>query len=300
MSIINTIDSGAVMDTLNRISQFQAVVQKALKPGQDHDTIPGTNKPTLLKPGAEKITMMFGVNPEYEFIERTADYKAEFFSYDVRCTLFKNGAPVAQGVGSCNSKEKKYRYINVEEGDIPAHLDKNTVPFFTDKWGKKKYKIENPNICDLVNTILKMAKKRAFVDATLQLASLSDVFTQDLEDLRDYAQREEQQAAQSTTAADARNIKCNFGKYKGETLGQIFDADPDYIDWLAKNAKTPNIKAGAALLLKGDKKGETKKYAPNIDPATGELLEEVNGEFHGDDGNALDADYYASLNDPGY
>ena len=29
----------------------------------------------------------------------------EFFSYNIRCTLFRNGQPVAQGVGSCNSKD---------------------------------------------------------------------------------------------------------------------------------------------------------------------------------------------------
>jgi len=33
------------------------------------------------------------------------------------------------------------------------------------------------------NTVLKMAKKRALVDAALLVASLSDVFTQDLEDM---------------------------------------------------------------------------------------------------------------------
>lgn len=38
-------------------------------------------------------------------------------------------------------------------------------------------KITNPHIAGLVNTILKMAKKKAFIDAVLQVASLSDGFT---------------------------------------------------------------------------------------------------------------------------
>ena len=35
----------------------------------------------------------------------------------------------------------------------------------------------------LVNTILKMAKKRALVDATLSAGRLSNIFTQDIEDM---------------------------------------------------------------------------------------------------------------------
>ena len=34
----------------------------------------------------------------------------------------------------------------------------------------------------LANTVLKMAKKRAQVDAVLTVASLSEIFTQDMED----------------------------------------------------------------------------------------------------------------------
>jgi hypothetical protein len=41
---------------------------------------------------------------------------------------------------------------------------------------------ENPDIADLYNTVLKMAKKRAFVDATITATAASDFFTQDVED----------------------------------------------------------------------------------------------------------------------
>ena len=39
----------------------------------------------------------------------------------------------------------------------------------------------------LANTVLKMARKRALVDAALTVGSLSDVFTQDLEDMEGIA-----------------------------------------------------------------------------------------------------------------
>jgi hypothetical protein len=46
--------------------------------------------------------------------------------------------------------------------------------------------IENDCIADVYNTILKIAKKRSFVDATLTATAASDIFTQDLEELNEY------------------------------------------------------------------------------------------------------------------
>jgi len=44
---------------------------------------------------------------------------------------------------------------------------------------------ENPNPADQYNTVLKMAKKRAYVDATLSATAASDIFTQDIEEIQD-------------------------------------------------------------------------------------------------------------------
>lgn len=137
LSIIETVDIDNISTTMNKIAQMQAVVQKTLKQGHDFGEVPGTSKPTLLKPGGEKICMLFGLNPEYEFLQTTEDYDKEFFSYNIRCTLFRNGQPVAQGVGSCNSKEKKYRFINVDE--IPESY-MGASESFTDKYGRKNTK----------------------------------------------------------------------------------------------------------------------------------------------------------------
>lgn len=50
-------------------------------------------------------------------------------------------------------------------------------------WDTTKYRIPNDDIYTLVNTILKMAEKRALVAATLIGCNASDYFTQDMEDL---------------------------------------------------------------------------------------------------------------------
>lgn len=256
LSIIETVDIDNISTTMNKIAQMQTVVQKTLKKGHDFGEVPGTSKPTLLKPGGEKICMLFGLNPEYEFLKVTEDYDKEFFSYNIRCTLFRNGQAVAQGVGSCNSKEKKYRFINVDA--IPDNYAGYNESF-TDKYGRTKYKINNPDICSLVNTILKMAKKRAFIDAVLQVASLSEVFTQDLEDMGDLIQQENDNSTMTIEQAVA--IKLSFGKYKGATLGEVVKEDPQYCDWLySKNDKTdPVIKKALGIILAEIMKAKEKE-----------------------------------------
>jgi hypothetical protein len=42
--------------------------------------------------------------------------------------------------------------------------------------------VENDCIADMYNTVLKMAKKRSIVDATITATAASDIFTQDLDD----------------------------------------------------------------------------------------------------------------------
>jgi uncharacterized protein (DUF3820 family) len=254
LSIIESVDIGAVQSTLAKINQFQVVVQNTLKSNHDYGVIPGTQKPTLLKPGAEKIQMLLGVTSEYEVIERVQDYEKGFFAFTVRCIVYKNGMKITEGVGHCNTKEKKY--INQD-------------PY------------------TLANTCLKMAKKRAQIDATLALASLSEIFTQDIEDMQEYIQTEQ---VETMTAQDAAQIKLTFGKYKGKTLKEIYKAQPDYLEWLLKQDRTdPVIKKGIELMFEAVRQQAQQKQAQqqqpeqqvaqpepqpdNIDPFDGEVIE---------------------------
>jgi hypothetical protein len=161
--------------------------KKLMTEGKDYGVIPGTGtKPTLLKPGAEKLCSLFGLFPDFETLKEIEDFDKGLFFYREKCTLYRNGEPIASGVGSCNSKEKKYRYRNVYESKASDEEKAKAVSVETrtGKYGPYKvYKIENPEPFELVNTIDKMAQKRALVAATLIATNASEFFTQDIEDM---------------------------------------------------------------------------------------------------------------------
>jgi len=173
---------------LQKIKQCQAIVQKQLIAGVDYGTIPGTaGKSTLFKPGAEKLLRIYGLIDTYEFIERIEDWDKGIFYCLVKCILkdFKTGKTVTEGIGSCNSKENKYRWRWITEKEIPPDVDKNALPKKTinGQYGNYiLYRLENDDIFSQVNTIQKMAKKRALMDAVLSACRLSSIFTQDIDD----------------------------------------------------------------------------------------------------------------------
>lgn len=243
MMIIEGLKIDRVQDSMNKIQQFQKVVQGALSEGHDYGAaFHGSSKPSLLKPGAEKILMLLGLASEYEIIEKIQDYEDGFFAYTVRCVLTKAGQVITEGLGHCNSKEKKY-----------------------DSDKQDKYM--------LGNTCLKMAKKRAQVDAALTVGSLSNIFTQDLEDMVQFNNSEK---IETMNQSDAESIKINFGKYGkngGKTLGEILAIDRGYIEWLKDNARDEVVKKAAVILLNSKEAKET------VNTETGEIYDDIPEEF---------------------
>ncbi len=143
---------GAMEEARTRMDLLQEFVRTMMVEGQDYGIVPGSRKPSLLKPGAEKLCDLFGFSKIVTILSRVENWDAPFLHYEVKVTLIhkSTGAIEAEGIGSCNSKEKKF-----------LHQDTWTV----------------------ANTLLKMAKKRALVDAVLSATRSSGLFTQDLEEL---------------------------------------------------------------------------------------------------------------------
>lgn len=151
-----------------------------------------SGKPSLLDPGAHKLTSFFQAYPETHILEHIEDTTPgrERVKYVVRADITHvSGIRIGSGVGSCTTDESKYRYRWLTESKIrehgytPEQIEELPSRERAGRGGGRftVYRIRNPDILDLDNTILKMASKRAEVDATLSLPGVSGVFTQDID-----------------------------------------------------------------------------------------------------------------------
>jgi len=206
-------EEGKFRTDIEQINRFQKIVHQNLVKDQDYGVIPGTgNKPTLLKPGAEKIAKLLGLCDHYEIVDRQEDWGKPFFRYLVKCQLrtATDGLVVSEGFGECNSMESKYRFRWVWPKDLPADMDKAnavTKKVKTRNGYVTQYRVDNDDIFTQVNTLIKMAKKRSLVDAALSAGRLSNIFTQDIEDIEDTRPAPEpaapQEAPQEPPAAES-------------------------------------------------------------------------------------------------
>ncbi|HHW39923.1 MAG TPA: hypothetical protein GXX19_01995 [Syntrophomonadaceae bacterium] len=177
MSIEQQTPMPTVMDILpvnmeaeiNKAKQARVALDKLFKellvPGVDCDRVPGTDKPTLLKAGAELLAQVFHLSQgKPEMISCQEDFQNGVFSYTIGVPIYhrETGILLCYGIGAANSKEPKYRYRKSKEDD--------------------GVKFENPDPAGEQNTLVKMAMKRAFVDGVLKATGASRMFTQDVED----------------------------------------------------------------------------------------------------------------------
>lgn len=178
----------ALQEAKRRYNLILEYTRSMMVEGKDYGVIPGTDKPTLLKPGAEKLTSLFELVPDFIIIDKILDFAGGLFYFQYQCSLTHKGELVASGIGSCNSKEKKYRYRYIPEWK--ATDDEKSSAIRKEKKTSRNNKeytmlvIENTEPFELVNTIDKMAQKRALIAATLIAANASEFFTQDIEDLQ--------------------------------------------------------------------------------------------------------------------
>ncbi|OLE54929.1 MAG: hypothetical protein AUG51_06225 [Acidobacteria bacterium 13_1_20CM_3_53_8] len=215
----------AAVERYNTITEF---VSRVLRRDIDYGIIPGTDKLTLLKPGAEKLTTFFGLSTRFRIIERIEDWTGEaydnepFFYYLYRCQLFRGDLLIAEADGSCNSRETKYRYREAQRicpECKQAAIIKGREEFgggwicFRKKGGcGAKFstgdsviesqtigRIFNPDIADQVNTIQKISQKRSLIAACLLAVNASEFFTQDVEDMPMYASAMAAQAEASAS-----------------------------------------------------------------------------------------------------
>lgn len=223
-------------DVLVAQNETRAMVKEALKKDRDYGVIPGTDKAALLKPGAERLALAFGLVPRFRIVDQEIDHDREvkwvkrkkiwnnkfkgdktftyaeeagaslgLYRYVVECEMVhrESGTVVAACLGACSSMESKY--------------------------------VDRPR--DVENTILKMGEKRAQVGAVILALGLSDEFTQDTEDL----------AANGVIAANEPSGEAAEGETAVST-----DGEPD--------ASCPKCKG----LMWDNRKGKKNPKAPDF------------------------------------
>lgn len=174
-----------------QVQLIQEVMKAVMEKDVHYGQIPGTPKPTLYKPGSEKLlsTFRIGVEPETEDLSTADDVR-----YRVKAKGFSQvtGEVLGFGIGECSSSEEKYKWrrpvCDEEFNETPE--DRKRIVWKKGGNGNYQQKQVRVNPADVANTILKMAKKRAQIDLTLTVTAASDIFDQDLEDLPEGVQQE--------------------------------------------------------------------------------------------------------------
>lgn len=217
--IISETQQQMLEDAITRRNLIVEFTSKVLKEGieRDYGIVPGTSKKTLLKPGAEKLANLFGLTPTFDIIESEKDWTGKyhdgepFFYFLTKCKLWRGDSLIAEGRGACTSWESKYRYRQANrvcplckqetifkskpkagqpqtgregwfcwknKGGCGAQFQSGDQSIESQDAGR----VANQDVADQLNTILKMADKRAFIAAILIGVNASEFFTQDMED----------------------------------------------------------------------------------------------------------------------
>ena len=272
----------------SRLDELKSFIGEVMVEDVDYGRIPGTPKNTLYKPGAEKLLEMYGYTFEARVVSRVEDWTGKnpngfgrpFFHYEVEVDVYskRSGALVGRGIGSCNSMESRYRWRNAER-KCPACNQEAIIkgkPEYGGGWicfSRKggcgaKFKADDPKINDqplgkvenddtytLVNTILKMAKKRAVVDAALGVTRSSDLFVpedDDEGDPEDHSQRAGQRSTGNTRKGDQpqgptvviAGQRYTTGGVTQATALRLIDVFNRYVDTVGKGSEWLKEKFG--------------------------------------------------------
>lgn len=195
--VVQIPDVETTMIQEKKLQAFMSGLTKALVKDVHYGKIPGVKKPLLFKAGMQRVANYFNCSPDFEILEKTERWdgdvknKRPFFRYLVRCRLMNraSGNLYSEGLGECNSNESKYKYrwigvsgLQKEYQELFKAKKTNEIPFKF-RWGRSKenkpipqFQIYNDDIESIVNTILKMAIKRALGSAVDYLCSISDFY----------------------------------------------------------------------------------------------------------------------------
>ena len=191
-----------VVDVMLQVKKIQEIMSQAMKKDTHYGIIPGTDKPSLYQPGAQKLALTFrlGFRNRVEPVELERGHR----EYRSRTTVFHipSGVELGEVQATCSTMESKYRYrwenTNREvpkeywdtrdtsliggEGFVPRKTWTGEGQARKQVW-MVFHRVEHDNPADYYNTCEKMAQKRSEVKGVLNITAASDIFTQDTEDI---------------------------------------------------------------------------------------------------------------------
>lgn len=212
--------AGFVMDPAEAAAldeQLRNCMRAVLKENVDYGTIPGMgDRPSLFKPGAEKLLQWFGFGfaNDQASIERDADGNRVGVTY--RCTVTKelrDGRKVT--VSTCEG----YAGYDEDKFFVSAAANERKERHNAQKYERSPNPLKFAEYRAPWNSVIKMAQKRSLVGAAIDATAAAGLFTQDLEDMRgDDGPTGEQftAAAQAAVAALPPNVRIALGGwYRG-------------------------------------------------------------------------------------
>lgn len=166
----------AIRDVVAASEKVHEILTKVMVKDMHYGVIPGTPRPSLYKPGAEKIALTFRLVPAYRVEDLSAP--PHYYRYRVTCELVHGptGTPVGSAVREASTDEEKWRWrepVSAAEWDATPG-DRKRLKFKRgEKDGTQQVLRDAP---DMAPTALAMAEKRAFVGAVKEATAASDIF----------------------------------------------------------------------------------------------------------------------------
>lgn len=264
-------------DLVARLDAIKDAQSKAMTRDVDYGVIPGTDKPTLYKPGAEKLSVLFQL--DVQLVNEKQWGPDDHLTVISHATVFHapTGSRLGYGEGVCTTRERKYAYRKAERVcpncNTPAVI-KGKAEYgggwlcwskrggCNSKWAdgaeaiesQKTGDVDNPDLPDLWNTVVKMAEKRARVDAVLAVTGASALFTQDVEDApRPAAEQSAQQPPAAAADAGATITKARATQIVERLLAAGIDSNTLHLQLVAMDVDHEGVdtKAKAVAVVRG-------------------------------------------------
>lgn len=199
----------------------------------DYGTITGMKKKVLFKPGAEKLMRLFGLGCRLKLTDKEFDRHDNFASFTYQAEIYhlRTGTVLGQCEANANSWEKKYKEKAVWKNGQKSGTE--PIP-----------------VSDILNTLQKMAQKRAIVGVVMMTTTASEFFTQDEDQI------EAQKPIRKNTVIENKFVEAKvvspneyiipFGVLKGRKFS---DLDRDALVNYCQNLKLENPKMNDEMNL---------------------------------------------------